>query len=91
MEVHDEEEAVPKEVEIAYYRREAIVAWEQEVGVTSSNKHGFRMKRCQRGRNRLKSKEEIVEFLEMNSFSNMMGRLDETALEHRDNFNDYRL
>jgi hypothetical protein len=33
MEVHDEEGAVPKEVEIAHYRREAIVAWSLEGAV----------------------------------------------------------
>lgn len=45
MEVHEEEGAVPREVEIAHHRREAIVAWGQEVGVTSRNRHGFRTKR----------------------------------------------
>jgi hypothetical protein len=41
MEVHDEEGAVPKEVEIAHYRREAIVAWGQEVG----SRNEFRVER----------------------------------------------
>ncbi|PMD37837.1 hypothetical protein L207DRAFT_567639 [Hyaloscypha variabilis F] len=41
MEVHEEEGAVPKEVEIAHYRREAIVAWGLEVGSRASG-HSFR-------------------------------------------------
>jgi hypothetical protein len=41
MEVHDMEGAVPKEVEIAHYRREAVLAWGAEAGSRSE----FRVER----------------------------------------------